>query len=181
MKICIFCGSSAGNNSVFAHAAKELGKIIVQQGHSLVYGGGNVGLMGILADTVMEHKGVVIGVIPQFLVEREVGHQHITRLEIVKSMHERKQRMADLSDAFMAIPGGLGTLEELAEILTWKQLHLLDQPVALLNTNNFFDPLVAQLDAMVKAGFLKAENLSSLLIATSPEKIISLLSSQQRV
>lgn len=175
MKICVFCGSSSGINPVYSRTAKELGAIIAHRNHSLVYGGGNVGLMGIVADAVLEHKGEVIGVIPRFLMDREVGHSGLTSLEIVSSMHERKKRMADLSDAFLAIPGGWGTLEEVAEILTWKQLGLITQPVGLLNINGFFDPLLQQMKHMVREGFLREENFSSIKTSESPAEIISLL------
>ena len=120
MNICVFCGSSTGHNSVYADSARELGHLLASQNHTLVYGGGNIGLMGIVADAVLEKKGRVIGVIPDFLMQKEVGHRGLTELEIVPSMHERKKRMADLSDAFIAMPGGWGTLDETAEILTWK-------------------------------------------------------------
>jgi uncharacterized protein (TIGR00730 family) len=144
----------------------------------LVYGGGNVGLMGVIADAVMASGGEVIGVIPDFLSRREVAHHGITRLEIVNSMHERKKRMADLADAFVALPGGLGTLEEVAEVLTWRQLGLVSQPVIVLNTNNFFGLLLEQLRKMVQEGFLKSENLEMLKIAGSPQEVIGLLTNQ---
>ncbi|MBL7838977.1 MAG: TIGR00730 family Rossman fold protein [Cyclobacteriaceae bacterium] len=175
MKICVFCGSSFGINPVYSRTAKELGALIAHLNHSLVYGGGNVGLMGIVADAVLENRGEVIGVIPRFLMDREVGHSGLTSLEIVSSMHERKKRMADLSDAFLAIPGGWGTLEEVAEILTWKQLGLITQPVGLLNVNKFFDPLIQQMKHMVHEGFLREENFSSIKTSESPAEIVSLL------
>ncbi len=145
----------------------ELGVFLAHSNHALIYGGGNIGLMGILADAVLEKGGKVTGIIPGFLKEREVGHTGITRLEVVHSMHERKQRMADLTDAFVAIPGGWGTLDELAEILTWKQLGLIHQPVFLINVNQFFDPLLAQLELMVREGFLKQECLDYLGVCTN--------------
>lgn len=172
MNICVFCGSSSGNNPVYAQSAKELGALLATGNHKLVFGGGRVGLMGIVADSVLENKAEVIGVIPQFLMDREVGHAGLTSLEIVSSMHERKKRMADLSDAFLAIPGGWGTLDELAEILTWKQLGLITQPVGLLNISGFFDPLLAQLRRMVDDGFLREENFLSLKTAQSPKEIL---------
>lgn len=143
--------------------------------HSLIYGGGNVGLMGVMADTVLQNNGKVIGVIPKFLMDREVGHTGLTSLEIVTSMHERKKRMADLSDAFIAIPGGWGTLEEIAEILTWKQLGLVNQPVGILNINGFFDPLLEQMQRMVTEGFLQEQNFRSIKTSNSPAKILSML------
>jgi uncharacterized protein (TIGR00730 family) len=175
MNICVFCGSSSGHDTVFATTARELGHLLATHHHSLVYGGGNVGLMGIVADAVLEKGGSVTGVIPQFLMDKEVGHTNLTSLEIVSSMHERKKRMADLSDAFVAIPGGWGTLEELAEILTWKQLGLITQPVAILNTNNFYTSLIAQMQQMVSAGFLSAENFKLLKIATTPQELLELI------
>lgn len=173
MNICVFCGSSPGHNSVYGSAAKELGLHIANGKHTLVYGGGNVGLMGIVADSVLENKGQVIGVIPKFLLDKEVGHTGLSSLEIVASMHERKKRMADLADAFVALPGGWGTLEELAEILTWKQLGLTTQPVAILNINNFFDPLILQMKTMTGEGFLHLQNLDSLLVCHSPAELVS--------
>jgi uncharacterized protein (TIGR00730 family) len=179
MDICVFCGSAAGLDPVYAEAARKLGILLAKSSIGLVYGGGNIGLMGIVADAVMEAGGNVTGVIPSFLMRREVGHRGITHLEVVESMHERKQRMADLADAFVALPGGWGTLEEVAEILTWKQLGLINQPVVLLNTNDFFDPLLAQMRLMVKAGFLKSGNLDLLNVEKSPERIMALLSTQR--
>jgi uncharacterized protein (TIGR00730 family) len=175
MNICVFCGSSMGNGAHYVETARELGKLIATHKHRLIYGGGNVGLMGILADSVLEHNGEVIGVIPDFLLQREVGHLGLTRLEVVNTMHERKQRMADLTDAFVAIPGGLGTLDELAEILTWKQLNLINQPIAILNANNFFDPLLSQMSHMVNEGFVRRENLASIIVASSPADLITKL------
>lgn len=175
MNICVFCGSSTGNNPLYASAAQEFGKLIAEKGHSLIYGGGNIGLMGIVADAVLENHGKVIGVIPSFLAEREVAHQQLTQLEIVGTMHERKMRMAELSNAFVALPGGWGTLDELAEILTWKQLGLIQQPVFILNSNQFFNPLLDQMRLMVNEGFLREENLRSLHIAQEPGELISMI------
>jgi uncharacterized protein (TIGR00730 family) len=177
MNICVFCGSAKGDNPVYADAARNLGELFAKSRHTLVYGGGNVGLMGILADSVLDNNGEVIGVIPDFLIQREVGHRGISRLEVVESMHLRKKRMADLSDAFIALPGGWGTLDELAEILTWRQLGLVRQPVALLNVNKFFDPLLGQMRTMVKEGFLRPENMEILLIEESPSAILDRLTS----
>lgn len=175
MNICVFCGSATGNDAVYAEAARDLGKLFGKFSHALVYGGGNIGLMGILADTVIHNKGEVIGVIPDFLLQREVGHRGVSRLEVVESMHMRKKRMADLSQAFIAMPGGWGTLDELAEILTWRQLGLISQPIGLLNINHFFDPLIAQMRSMVNQGFLKEDNLQLLHIENSAEKLLSRL------
>jgi uncharacterized protein (TIGR00730 family) len=175
MNVCVFCGSGIGHDAVYAEAAKELAALFCKTNTTLVYGGGNIGLMGILADEVLKNQGDVIGIIPDFLVQREVGHHGITRLEIVKSMHERKKRMADLADAFIAMPGGWGTLDELAEILTWKQLKLIHQPIGLLNTNSFFDPLIRQMNHMVDSGFLKEENLKDLQVNESPLLLLTSL------
>jgi uncharacterized protein (TIGR00730 family) len=175
MNVCVFCGSGVGHDPVYASAAKELGSLFCETGTTLIYGGGNIGLMGILADEILKKGGSVVGIIPDFLVQREVGHHGITRLEIVSSMHERKKRMADLADAFIAMPGGMGTLDELAEILTWKQLKLIKQPVGLLNTNSFFDPLVNQMKRMVDSGFLKDENFKQLTIHSVPGKLLTSL------
>jgi uncharacterized protein (TIGR00730 family) len=172
MNICVFCGSAAGNHPVYADSARRFGALMAQNSHSLVYGGGNVGLMGILADSILENNGEVIGVIPDFLLKREVGHLGITRLEVVHTMHERKQRMADLAHAFVALPGGWGTLDELAEILTWRQLGIITHPIAILNTNNFFTPLLSQMHRMVDDGFLKASNLEKLIVCDEPDAIL---------
>jgi hypothetical protein len=174
MNIAVFCGSSTGIDTVYADSAKRLGTLMAKTATTLIYGGGKVGIMGILADSVLHAGGEVIGVIPQFLIDLEVGHTGITRLETVRSMHQRKQRMADLAQAFIAFPGGWGTLEELAEILTWRQLGLINHPVVLLNINDFFTPLLLQMRSMSKEGFLKKENLEILKVATTPEEALSL-------
>lgn len=173
MNICVFCGSGTGRNPVYVDVANTLGKLMVQHQSTLIYGGGNIGLMGILADAVMAGGGKVIGVIPDFLMQKEVGHKGLTQLEVVGSMHERKRRMADLADAFVALPGGWGTLDELAEILTWRQLGLVKAPVALLNTNHYFDSLLKQMEVMVTEGFLSAQNLADLLVAETPQTLLS--------
>lgn len=175
MNVCVFCGSGVGQDPVYAEAAEELAALFCETKTTLIYGGGNIGLMGILADEVLKNQGNVIGIIPDFLVQREVGHRGITRLEIVQSMHERKKRMADLADAFIAMPGGWGTLDELAEILTWKQLKLIHQPIGLLNTNSFFDPLIQQMKHMVNSGFLKEENFKDLEIQKTPHQLLTSL------
>lgn len=148
---------------------------MASQHHTLIYGGGNIGLMGIVADTVIENEGRVIGIIPDFLMQKEVGHKGLTKLEIVGSMHERKKRMADLSDAFIAMPGGWGTLDETAEILTWKQLGLIHQPIGILNVNGFFDTFLRQMTVMVEEGFLKLENFNSIKVSSSPAQLVSQL------
>lgn len=175
MNICVFCGSSAGNYPVFSEAAQELGILIGKKNHTLIYGGGNIGLMGILADSVMSSNGKVIGVIPEFLFKKEVGHPGIDKLIQVGTMHQRKQKMAELADVFIAMPGGWGTLDELAEILTWLQLQIINKPVGILNTRNFFDPLVEMMNDMVKNGFLKSGNLEKLELAESPQTLLTKL------
>lgn len=173
--ICIFCGSSTGVNPLYSAAARELGRTLARAKVSLIYGGGKVGLMGVLADEVLAHGGEVVGVIPDFLYQWEVGHKGVTRLEIVQTMHERKKRMADLADGFVAMPGGWGTLDELAEILTWRQLGLIHQPVGVLNTNSFFSPLLDQFQRMTTDGFLKETAAQTLLVSESPEQLVTML------
>ncbi|MBX2895355.1 MAG: TIGR00730 family Rossman fold protein [Cyclobacteriaceae bacterium] len=171
--ICVFCGSGTGHNPIYALAAQALGKLIGQKRSTLVYGGGNIGLMGIVADAVLAEEGKVIGVIPDFLSQKEVGHNGLTQLEVVGSMHERKRRMADLANAFVALPGGWGTLDELAEILTWRQLGLVKAPVAILNTNQYFDSLIQQMQLMVREGFLSNSNFSNLMVVETPEAVLA--------
>lgn len=175
MRICVFCGSAAGFDPVFAEAARELGSLMAAQNFTLIYGGGNVGLMGIVADAVLSSTGKVIGVIPGFLAAREVAHTGLTELIVTDSMHERKRRMADLADAFIALPGGWGTLDELAEILTWKQLGLVKAPVGLLNTDHFFDPLLIQMEKMVSHGFLGGTQFQYLQVASQPDQLLARL------
>lgn len=165
--LCVFCGSSLPSDGRYADAARALGAELAVRSVELVYGGGSVGLMGVLADACLAGGGRVTGVIPVGLFHREVGHTGLTTLYEVGSMHERKQRMYDLSDAFVALPGGIGTLEELAEIATWSQLGIHGKPIVLLDVDGFWDPLVAQLDRMVEVGLLKPENRELLARATS--------------
>jgi uncharacterized protein (TIGR00730 family) len=172
MNVCIFCGSGKGKNPVFAEAAQELASHLFHSQSTLIYGGGNIGLMGIIADKMIAIGGNVIGIIPDFLMKKEVGHKGITHLEVVGSMHERKRRMADLSDVFIALPGGWGTLDELAEILTWKQLGLIKGEIGILNTNNYFDALIAQMEKMVDEGFLHQNSLKEVKISDSPQELL---------
>jgi len=155
--ICVYCGSNSGSKSVYAQRAAELGARIASEGLQLVYGGGNVGLMGIVADAVLANGGEVIGVIPEQLVQWEVAHKGVTRLEVVANMHERKARMFDLADAFVALPGGFGTLDEMFEMLTWRQLGLGKKPCAFLDVDGFYAPLIGMIDRMVEERFLHAE------------------------
>lgn len=171
--ICVFCGSSTGYHPAYQKAAIDLGRRIGEEKLRLVYGGGSVGLMGILANSVLEYGGEVIGVIPKFLYDLEVGLDSVTKLIIVESMHERKQKMAELSQGFIAMPGGIGTMEELFEIYTWSQLALIKKPVAVLNVNHFYDDLLKHLNLMVKEGFLKKENLDSLIVSHNTHELIA--------
>jgi uncharacterized protein (TIGR00730 family) len=155
--ICVYCGSNAGNKPAYAGRAKALGARIATEGLQLIYGGGNVGLMGIVADAVLAHGGEVIGVIPEQLVQWEVAHKGVTRLEVVANMHERKARMFDLADAFVALPGGFGTLDEMFEMLTWRQLGLGKKPCAFLDVDGFYAPLIGMIDRMVEERFLHAD------------------------
>lgn len=152
--VCVYCGSNSGSRPVYAERAAALGKLLASQGLGLIYGGGNVGLMGIVADAVLEAGGEVIGVIPEQLVGMEVAHRGVTKLEIVADMHSRKARMFDLADGFVALPGGFGTLDEMFEMLTWRQLGIGDKPCAFLDVEGFWSPLVAMLDRMVEERFL---------------------------
>jgi uncharacterized protein (TIGR00730 family) len=162
--LCVFCGSSVGSKPAFIGAAIALGKVLAEQKIRLVYGGGRVGLMGAIADSALQAGGEVIGVIPEHLVAREVAHQGLSDLRIVSSMHERKALMAELSDGFVAMPGGLGTLEEFFEVWTWGQLGLHRKPYALLNVNGFYDPLVQFIDQLVEQKFVKPEHRKMLIV-----------------
>lgn len=162
-RICVYCGSSAGDNPVYSRAAEELAGVLVDNGIELIYGGAHKGIMGVLADAVLARGGRVQGVIPKMLEEKEVAHTGLTELHVVASMHERKSMMAALADGFIALPGGFGTLEELVEILTWGQLQFHDKPCGVLNVNGYFDKLLAFLDHMQQERFLKAENRTMLL------------------
>ncbi len=156
--VCVYCGSSTGSQPIYAERAAMLGERLAQEHLTVVYGGGNVGLMGVLADAALLAGGEVIGVIPEQLVGWEVAHSRLSRLEVVANMHERKARMFDLSDAFIALPGGFGTLDEMFEMLTWRQLGLGDKPCGFLDVAGFYAPLIAMLDRMVEQGFLRAEH-----------------------
>lgn len=156
--VCVYCGSKAGIRPLYAERAATLGTRLAEEKLALVYGGGNVGLMGVIADAALAAGGEVIGVIPEQLVGWEVAHQGLTQLEIVTNMHERKARMFDLSDAFIALPGGFGTLDEMFEMLTWRQLGLGDKPCAFLDVDGFYTPLIAMLDRMVEEQFLREAN-----------------------
>ncbi|MBB3276985.1 MULTISPECIES: TIGR00730 family Rossman fold protein [Pseudoxanthomonas] len=160
--ICVYCGSNAGSKPLYAERAVALGDRIAREGLQLVYGGGNVGLMGIVADAVLAGGGEVVGVIPEQLVNWEVAHKGVTRLEVVANMHERKKRMFDLSDAFVALPGGFGTLDEMFEMLTWRQLGIGDKPCAFLDVDGFYAPLMGMIDRMVEERFLHPDQREDL-------------------
>lgn len=163
MRICVFCASSPGSDSRFIETAKSLGQMLALRSIGLVYGGGNVGLMGAVADGALACNGEVIGVIPRALVERELAHRGVTSLEVVDSMHARKSRMYDLADAFIAMPGGFGTLDELFETLTWAQLGMHQKPIGLLDVAGYWQPLLQMLDCAVAAGLLRHEHRRMLL------------------
>jgi len=174
-RIAVYCGSSSGDSSLFKLAATQLGALIASQGMTLVYGGARIGLMGAVADAALAAGGDVIGVIPGALMHDEVVHTGLTHLEVVGSMHERKARLLDLADAVVAMPGGLGTLDELFEALTWAQLRFHAKPIGMLNLNGYFDALLTFLDDSVSTGFLSERNRALLLDATTPELIINRL------
>ncbi|AMJ66562.1 TIGR00730 family Rossman fold protein [Hymenobacter sp. PAMC 26628] len=173
--VAVYCGSSAGTNPAFVAQAQALGAALVAQGLTLVYGGGRVGLMGAIADAVLAAGGRVIGVIPGFLDDKELAHKGCTELHVVRTMHERKLLMADRADAFIAMPGGYGTLEELFEVLTWGQLGLHQKPVGLLNVDGYYDQLLLALDRMRDDQLLRAENRAQLLQDASPAGLLAQL------
>ena len=177
-RVCVFCASSPGTDSAITDATVELGRELVSRDLELVFGGGAVGLMGLIADTVLEGGGRVTGVIPRNLFSREVGHRNLTVLEEVDSMHVRKARMYELADAFIALPGGYGTLEELAETLTWNQIGLLKKPVGVLDVGGFWQPLLTLLDSMVDKTILKPANREVLLADESPSALLDALMAQ---
>lgn len=173
--ICVFCGASTGHNPVYRESATALGQTLAANDIRLVYGGGAVGLMGVVADAAMAAGGEVIGIIPQSLKDAEVGHQGLSRLEVVDGMHARKARMAELSDAFIALPGGLGTLEELFEVWTWGQLGYHRKPLGLLDTNDFYGKLSHFLDHLVEEGFVRTPHRGMLQRSDSPQALLQLL------
>jgi hypothetical protein len=178
-RVCVYCGANVGARPAYADAARRLGRVLGERGLGLVYGGGNVGLMGALADAALLAGAEVIGVIPRALVARELGHQGITELRVVETMHERKAVMAELADAFVALPGGLGTLDELFEAMTWAQLGLHQKPIGLLEVDGFFAPLVAYLDRAVTEGFVRTEHRAALLVAPEPEELLERFAAYQ--
>jgi uncharacterized protein (TIGR00730 family) len=174
-RVCVFCGSSPGARPAYAEATAEVARVLVGEGIGVVYGGGHVGLMGVLADTAMAEGGEVIGVMPQVLVDREIAHGRISELRVVGSMHERKALMAELSDAFIALPGGAGTLDELFEVYTWAQLGLHDKPCGLLDVEDYFARLSDFLDHAVRERFVREEHRAMLMIEREPRALIERL------
>ncbi|WP_028455616.1 LOG family protein [Chitinilyticum litopenaei] len=177
-KVAVFCGSRIGNDPAHAEAARELGRALAGRGLTLVYGGGNVGLMGEVASAALDAGGEVIGVIPQFMVMRELAYAACTDLIVVDSMHTRKARMAELADAFIALPGGLGTFDELFEILTWAQIGLHGKPIGLLNVNGFYDGLLMFLNKVAADGFVRETELNALQISSQHGKLLDMLAAR---
>jgi uncharacterized protein (TIGR00730 family) len=179
--ICVFCGSSMGKNQVYKQSAASFGKLLAENNITLVYGGGKVGLMGVLADNALAGNGKCIGIIPQSIADLEIAHDHLTELHIVKNMQERKTMMMEMSDAFVALPGGLGTLDELAEVLTYNQLRIFDKPIGLLNVNSYFDPLVNFFDHGVTEGFIREEHRNNIIVSDNIVDLFEKLKAYQPV
>ena len=176
-RIAVYCGASSGNNAAFTNTAKELGMLLAQQKIELVYGGGKIGLMGVVADTVIQNGGHVIGVIPEKLWVKEIAHNSIPDLRVVSNMHERKALMAELADAFIVLPGGYGTFEEMFEILTWAQLGWHQKPIGILNCEDYYTSLLNFLRQVVNNKFMKAEHLQILQVSNQPTDLLQLLQS----
>jgi uncharacterized protein (TIGR00730 family) len=175
-RICVFCGSSLGARTAYKEAAQQMGELLAERGLGLVYGGGCIGLMGAVADAALARGGEVIGVIPDSLMRREIGHRGLTKLHVVQTMHQRKAMMADLSDAFIALPGGYGTLEEFCEAVTWSQLGIQKKPCGLLNIERYWDGFLATLDHAVDEQFVRPENSQLVLVASTPDGMLERLS-----
>jgi hypothetical protein len=178
-RVCVFCGSSEGARAEYADAARRMGAALARRRIGLVYGGGRVGLMGAVANAVLGAGGEVVGVIPHGLVVREAAHEDVTELHVVDSMHERKSLMASLADAFVSLPGGMGTIEETCEMLTWAQLGIHRKPCAVLNVEGYFDPMLAFLDHAVAEAFLRPEHRALLVEARNPDRLLDLLESYE--
>lgn len=172
MRIALYCGARKGNDPGYARLAQQVARTLAQRGIGIVYGGGNIGLMGEIAEAAIQARGEIIGIIPGSMVEEELAHHGITRLEIVSTMHQRKARIEELADAFIALPGGYGTLDELFEIITWRQLKLHQKPIGLLNHQGYYDELVAFLDKASRDGFVPAKNRDLLLVANDLESLL---------
>jgi len=177
--VAVYCGSSAGKDPAFARGARDLAGVLLRKGLGVVYGGGNVGLMGILADEMLKGGGEIVGVIPQGLAHREIAHEGLTELRVVGSMHERKLLMAEMADGFIALPGGTGTLEELLEALTWTKLGIHAKPVGVLNVGGFYDPLDDLLNSLVRHGFLKEEHQRLLVMERDPATLVENLAGME--
>jgi len=173
--LCVYCGSNYNGDPQLKLAVEQLAKEMAAQQIRLVFGGGSVGVMGLIADAVLAEDGKVTGVIPQFLMDKEVGHKGLTEMIVTENMHQRKQRMADISDGFLILPGGFGTLEEFFEVLTWLQLGLHKKPIGVLNIGGFYNPLFAQMDVMVEQRFLKPINRNLVINEANPQKMIALM------
>ena len=175
--IVVYCGSKTGTEPIFIDGAKALGKKICELNVNLIYGGAKIGLMGCIADTVLESGGKVIGVIPKFLSSKEVAHDQITEIILVDTMHERKSKLFELGDAFIAMPGGFGTLEELFEMLTWAQLGLHQKPIGILNINGYYDHLIEQISVLVEKGFVSEDNARMVIVASTADDLIDKIQS----
>ncbi len=173
--ICVFCGANFNGDPILKQAIEQLAEVMVSRDITLVFGGGKVGVMGLVADAVLSRGGKAIGIIPQFLMDKEVGHTGLTELHIVENMHQRKQMMNELCDGIITLPGGLGTLEEFFEVLTWLQLGLHNHPIGLLNVNGFYDLLLKQMDVMVEKRFLKSTNRELILTSGDPIELVNLM------
>jgi uncharacterized protein (TIGR00730 family) len=178
-RVCVYAGSNPGHDPAYADAARALAAELADRGIGLVYGGGKVGLMGVIADTVLAAGGEAIGVMPQALIDREIGHPRLTELRVVASMHERKAQMAELADAFVALPGGIGTLEELIEVYTWSQLGIHDKACGVLNVRGYYDGLAAFLNHAVDEGFLRAQHRAVLSVAADPADLLDALATYE--
>lgn len=174
-RLCVFCGSSSGIRPIYADTAQRLGTLLATRGIGLVYGGSRLGLMGMITNACLEAGGEVTGIIPKFMVDREVAHHGVTHLRIVDSMHERKAMMAELADAFVALPGGFGTWDEFCEIVTWAQIKLHSKPFAMLNIDGYYDHFLAQADHAVAEGFVRATHRELVQSAVTPEELLGLL------
>jgi uncharacterized protein (TIGR00730 family) len=177
--ICVYCGSSAGADPVYADAAREVGQLLAESGLRMVYGGGRVGLMGLVADAALTAGGTVIGVIPQALADKEIAHANLTEMIVVSSMHERKAKMAELSDGFLALPGGFGTWEEFCEMVTWGQLGMHPKPCGLLNAAGFYDPLLLFFDHAAASGFVRPEHRAMALSGSDPHDVLAQMQTYQ--
>lgn len=177
--LCVFCGSQSGGRQIYADAANAVGYEIARQNMGLVYGGGKVGLMGLVADAVMAGGGPVVGVIPDVLKTKELAHERVTRLEVVQSMHERKARMASLASGFLTLPGGIGTFEEFFEIVTWAVLGIHQKPIGLLNVDGYFDPILRLLGHAVEEKFLRPQHLDLILVGEDPSALVNKLANHE--